>query len=1650
MPVKHSLNSESPGNLCAIHSLSGNMPVYRHADDAIKSALTFTKIKAFSLFPHFLRISRVFDRVKKPSFHILSVLVLSASTCFAQNDAVPAMGFADSVRIVLENTRNLDATVVGASFVTAWSGIGLDQQQLIKKHMQQMKRKGYKLRPHMLPYVGAVAAAITIEGADAATLGSFLHVCDKVIANYNATKAITFFTTSRSFFERHTLYADKSYRLYAKEGRYTFEYLEFIPPPIDTTTQVVDEYNNDTWVDEPIDTVYHEPPPYWETQDPPPLIEGAIIRFTGSNLNFVTSHDSVFLKNTNGIYSLTTSVFAGEGGSFDWTPALLSSDVVQCTMMQYNFNTKKPELKSSLVKLNYAGKTPGFIPGTFEFKSQARKDSVASSYPRFTSYQSNLVIQGLGNANLKYTGGFSLFGNRIASNSVNREYSTIVVEDDVAKKFKARSREFIFQDSAVVANQAAFTIYHQNDSITHHSVQMRYEYNSEKLLLQSEKGLMKNAPYSSSFFNMDFAAGIIKWDLKADSLDISTRGARATVPMILESIDYYKPEDFKALEGVGFKFHALALVARYCINNNTREFSSGDLARVAGYDIIEVQKAIEFLAQKGLVEYWPQNDKIIVKEKAVTQYRAYKGEVDYDNLKIQSVSGSYIKTDLKAPVYSNATLSFKNRNMVVRGVDGFNVSDSLNVFIKPDSSTITVLQNRDIKFDGNITAGNFEVFGKQFTLKYDSFFISLDKIDSINFYTMEKNARGQMERKKINNSMVGADSTAAAAGGMASTAKSSGTLYINRPGNKSGKEKIPNYPRLDAAAGGVIYFDRQEVLNGVYDRSVFFVVPPFKLDSLNDADPASLNFEGSFISSGMFPAFKEKLHSMPDKSLGFNHPVPASGYQLYKSDATLFGNITLDKKGLRSPGKIEYLAATVYSSDFVFYPDSVSARGTRATLSEKQFGSVLFPQASLPNYQMKWFPKQDQMKLRNTTVPFNFYDSTAQLTGTITVSKSGVTGIGKLETRGSELRSREMNFSANDFGARHARFQVKSADPTKALIDGTDVRVKFNLGQNYADISPEIEGEAAINFPFAQFKTSIPNARWDFKSQKITMTKRADVPIENSYFYTTRKDLDSLGFYAEGAEYDLTKQEMLVSGIPYITVADARITPDKGQVLILENAKIGTLKNTTIILDTLNGYHRLTDGVVDIFSRNEFTGYATYQYVNLLKDTFAIKMTDFHLEPVVETEQSKRFQRRKTVASMQTVGVGRVEEDKKLVLGAGMFYKGDLTMYATKPALQLTGYIKLDLKNVKNYKDWIAYSQTGDEPEVLIDFDKALTEDGKKVEAGLHFSSLENELYVTFLNDKGEEDDDFFVPSGTLHYDTASKEYKIEDREKAAGNKLSGKVFAYNDETMQVRFEGPVNLFKGIKDFNITGAALGNGNIKSNEIRMNALVMMNTNVITPVLDIMARDLQVVIEKEGAEEGIGDQTELLYKIADLVGERVAKDFETRSAQNYVSLGELAETSKALTFANVNLKWSVEHKAFYSEGMLGVSNSFRNDINAAFEGFMEIKKTEDGASVFHVFFKASPEAWYYFGFEDNRLLMYSSNSDFNSLVTKKSNAGKAKMGEVVFIPGTEEETKAFINRFRREYYGIEVPYNMGDDLSRRKKDDPTKKKEENDGF
>ena len=155
-------------------------------------------------------------------------------------------------------------------------------------------------------------------------------------------------------------------------------------------------------------------------------------------------------------------------------------------------------------------------------------------------------------------------------------------------------------------------IYQDNDSIFHPALQMRYDYGKERLTLQRDKGQLRDAPYTSSFFNMDFSADLIRWNLRSDSLNITAMGGGSQAPMIIESIDFYNPDDYTILNGKGFSFHPLAMVVNYAEKNGVREFYADDLATKLNKRTDEVRSAMTFLSQKGMINYNPSTSVVQV------------------------------------------------------------------------------------------------------------------------------------------------------------------------------------------------------------------------------------------------------------------------------------------------------------------------------------------------------------------------------------------------------------------------------------------------------------------------------------------------------------------------------------------------------------------------------------------------------------------------------------------------------------------------------------------------------------------------------------------------------------------------------------------------------------------------------------------------------------------------------------------------------------------------------------------------------------------------------------------------------------------------------------------------------------------------------
>ena len=310
---------------------------------------------------------------------------------------------------------------------------------------------------------------------------------------------------------------------------------------------------------------------------------------------------------------------------------------------------------------------------------------------------------------------------------------------------------------------------------------------------------------------------------------------------------------------------------------------------------------------------------------------------------------------------------------------------------------------------------------------------------------------------------------------------------------------------------------------------------------------------------------------------------------------------------------------------------------------------------------------------------------------------------------------------------------------------------------------------------------------------------------------------------------------------------------------------------------------------------------------------------------------------------------GSVREDQDAMVAPGMFYKGGMTLYAQKPNLELDGYVKLDM-NEPGYDTWIQHSSSGDEEKVTIRFDdNVVTEDGRNVVAGLHISERDQSLYNTFITQRYSPGDaDFFLAQGVLYYDEEKEDFVVEDLAKASGSAMAGKIYRYNKFNGNIRFEGPAQFLPNVTDVSFKSAVIGTGNVNDNTYDINTMLAVNFETLPQAaMEAMIVDLLDVITNLGAPDSYGDPTQLLYKLADVAGERAAREYEKASAEEYVSLGGFTSaTSPSIMIPDVTMKWSNDYYAFYNEGKIGVSNILREDINGAFDGFMEMKRNEDG--------------------------------------------------------------------------------------------------------
>lgn len=1511
------------------------------------------------------------------------------------------------------------------SFVVFWTEGNLtpNQQKNVIKAAEALAIKRQRVLPSYTQIGNILRLAKTRKNATSVQMDTLTLLFSNAIENQEPKKYYQFLNTLELYTSQDLLSVSKSFKVYAKGPNFNFTILDsfsddLLDDFIEETEQeegleedTFDSWDNegedenfedidwgdDDWGDEEEDAEITDDSKSDELlaelyKSEKVILSGPIINFTNTTLTIISPQDTVEIKNTSGELSLTTGVFSGTGGSMDWSVTGASSEI-KATFSNYSFNTKKPEIEADDVLMHHPDKLTDDVKGIFDYKYERYKEK--PKYPRFMSYKNDIVIKDFP-AHISYKGGFAMNGDRVFSSCASGAPSTMIVSDGGEKKFTAKARYFELGDSVYTSNPSLVILYFGQDSIGHPGARLIYNDASKFLSVRKDLGTYKEASFSNSYHAIDMDVDQINWILTDSIMTMDMVGAKNQVPAYFESELNFSETKYIHLKGY-FAFHPLQMIMNYCRVKRKKEFTIEEISSHYKQKDYVVKTAVSSLYKKGFIAYNYRMGTALLTEKAFHYYNSRRKKTDYDVISIKSLG----------PKRHNGILDMANYDLTIDGVDRVLLSDSNDVQLYPKNRTLVLKKNRNMLFDGTVTTNNYVFNGREFKFSYDSFNLDLARIDSIEFYVdITDTVSGQTKKEKIDNKLT----------------YSEGILSIDEPKNKSGLKKNPRYPHFNADHGAAVLFNKREILDGVYDTSFRYQIPPFAVDSLSGDIESTVSFDGEFYSGGVFPTIKQPLEVQKDNGFGFTHITPEEGYPIFGGEANFQGTITLGKNGLRGDGKIVYLNTTLESMDFVFYKDSVKGLGdiaktipgTNAELSS----DITFPECLVTDYEMAYYPSKDSMFITNYENAIQFYNDEVELNGGLVISDKGMRGRGVVETHRSLTISKDIYFRERSLSAQKGQFEILSDVVGKPALKSDYVDVNIDLDNQQASFNPSEEGYASNNFPYLKYKTSLNDGFWDIQKRVITMEKPEEMALKDSYFYSTKKSQDSISFNATKAYYFIDSLKLLIEGVNFLEIADAKIFPDSSKLEIKENANIVTLKNAKITLDTLNEYHNLI-GNIHIDTKKDFSGNADYQFVTFKKDTLPIVFDEFKLEPIKGEDGNFEY---------HTVCRGTLVEEDSFVIAPKMFYKGDVIMYANKRLLSLDGYIKLDIDDKDNPLPWLKYKNEEDVDQIRINLDEQEDLVEREITTGLYYGAYGFGHYSTFLSTKDDpEDPTVFNANGFLVYDPVTTEFKIIDSRRLDSTSFKGNVFSFSETGQYYDFLGELNIINPEPEiphhftFDFGGEAVHN--LIDTTLSAEGLGALSFEVPSTIMKQFGSKISLIAKYYTNTIKPARITDTLYARLGAVGtEKEIKKYVGITSLNSINPAKsFKKLSNSVVFNDLKLEWSPVHKSWHSVGPLGIVSIAGYPVDCYLKGYLEIKKTPEEDQV-SFYIEGGPGQWYYFNYSDNALYILSSDLAMMKYIDSKNTEAKNLPKNLYYwAPANSEDLTRFRRSYVRDYLG-----------------------------
>jgi hypothetical protein len=1305
-----------------------------------------------------------------------------------------------------------------------------------------------------------------------------------------------------------------------------------------------------------------------------------------------SNNDSLCIYSTQGNYFPLSTHWVGTGGKVDWRRAGLDPQVVFGELKNYEIQMKYSKFNADSMNFYYKKYFAFPLVGTYMDKVLADVTEDKASYPRFSSADKDIGINNLF-PNVDYLGGFDMEGAKIIGSGTKPQYAKLIFKKDKKEFLIVRSSNFVLRPGRINSGLASVTIYHEDDSIYHPGLQMKYLDEKKELTLSRDERITSISPWFDSWHKIDIFCETLTWKMNDPTINFEMmKGPNQEGRALFESSNYYSIQRYEKIQGID-EINPIYSIKKFCDLQKSRIISLDDLCSYLQKPSQQIESQLLTLAYKGFLIYDAEEKKATINEKLFNYFKSRNGLMDYDVIFFNSVVRSK----------SNAILSLDSFDLRIRGVPSVFLSDSQQVYIYPAHQEVILMKGGDFRFSGKVEAGLFDLYGHSFFFDYNKFKLDLPFIDSMGVYVISR----KKDPKTQTYPLVLVKTYITNLGG---------DLLIDDPHNKSGLKKYPEYPIFNSKNTALVNWEKKSIQKGVYKKDKFFYsVDPFCLKSLGSFPTDSLNFKGYLSSAGIFPDLHEPLRVRPDYSLGIQSTTPGNGLPLYGGKGVFFSKIDMSNEGLRGDGKISYLNSVSNSDNFMFYPDSVKALVKNFSAKEV-LAKVEYPSIQADSLLEFWLPYKDSLIIANQRKDIVMYNGQSGFSGRLSLTPDGVSGEGTMKIKDSEMDSKLFKFKRRTFDANIANFRIKSYDLADLTISTKNYQTHFDFENRKGEFK-SVVGISRVDFPFNKYICSMDRFDWLIDNEEITlyndrgrresaadsvgMEKLIDMGTVGSEFISIHPDQDSLKFFALHAKYNLKKNVIYAEEVKIIKVGDAAIFPDSGRVCILKNAQMKELKRATLIASTTTRYHHFYNADVSISSRKKYTATGNYDYIERNGE-----------------RQQIHFSKIAVDSSGQTYARGYVSDSANWMLSPEFSFQGDILLKATQKNLNFDGGFRTITDCFRPSGTWTAFNAAIDPSHVLLPLTVPLRDMNLgKLSLGLLYSKTDNRIFAAFFDKrKSFSDSVLFAPEGLIDFNPETNEFRVmsEAKRKDPGADLN--MLSLNSSNCLMQMDGKINLGLNSGAMQMETYGTLDYYIIPDSINVRGAIALNFPFSETSLEKFSSILNTI-----NLQGLVFATSPYYKaVKSILG---TKEFDKVKGEMEM-IGKFKKFPENLIrtifLADVRLHWDSVNTSWVSKGQIGIGCVSKYQVNRYVNGIIEFTKKKNGDE-FSIYLELTKNDWFFFNYRNNLLQVLSSNFEFNDMVMNaaKSNSEQKRVEGIAkgyrYSISTERKKKDFLRKF-----------------------------------